>query len=67
MTYVRVREQDDVILSAKLVEYCEIQKAIPQPGMFETWRGVVGLSLACVGWSFFAYVVWCVVARVWPQ
>jgi hypothetical protein len=61
MTYVRVTEQDDVILSAKLVEYCEMQRPV-KPGMFRTWGG---LAVAVIGWAFFGWLVWCVVARVW--
>lgn len=65
MTYVRVTERDDMILSAKLVEYSEMPGLLfKQPGVFRSWRGVVGFSLALLGWGVFVYVICCVLARI---
>lgn len=61
---VRVSESDDQILSVKLSEYSELQKAAvvsdQKPGIFRTWRGLV----AVIGWVFFAYLVICVGVRI---
>lgn len=60
---IRVRERDDVMLSVKLEDYCEMQRS-PQPGVLRTWRGLLSLAIAGIGFCVFGWLVWCVVARI---
>lgn len=63
LVWVCITESDDEEIQTVRIEQ-PLDYEVPEPGILRSKVGIIGAVLAVIGWGGFAWLMWCVVARV---